>query len=168
MPDSAQTRDPGHKPPRTARICLMWWACRSCAGVEALTTTTPQGFADRVRSTGQLPEMYSASPRLEVRFPPTIFRPHRTYPGTSSVWPSALLASPGPPNTGVKLRGPGRRRRPVTERALQDVPVHGALGQDLVSFIALLGGAVQLQFSIFSPSTCAKCFVLFVTTVSPR
>jgi hypothetical protein len=59
-------------------------ACRSCAGAEVQTVgpSVGQDFVDRVRSTGQLPEMYSDPTRAQVHLLATFFRGHRTYPGT--------------------------------------------------------------------------------------
>jgi hypothetical protein len=55
-------------PPRTGRLPFMRRACRSCAGAEVQTVDPSfgQDFVDRVRSTGQLPEMYSDPPRAQV------------------------------------------------------------------------------------------------------
>src|SRR5574340_43746 len=99
----------------------------------------------------------------------TLARPLR--PAREASWrhaptASSLSTSPaasiqhasGPPNTGDKLRGPGRRRRPVTERSLQDVPVHGALGQDLVSFIALFDGLTASDCSTTGPTSRLPTF----------
>ena len=60
----------------------MRWACRSCADRRSQLRSHRAGFADHVRSTGQLPESYSAPPRLEVRFPHTFFSAPRTSSGT--------------------------------------------------------------------------------------
>jgi hypothetical protein len=80
--------DRGHEPaPGGGRLPFMRRACRSCAGAEVQTVdpSVGQDFVDRVRSTGRLPEMYSDPPRAQVRFSATIFRGHRTYPGTPPV-----------------------------------------------------------------------------------
>jgi hypothetical protein len=72
-------------PPDGGGLPCMRRACRSCAGAEVLITTPTEDFVDRVRSTGQLPEMYSDPPRAQVRFSATSCCGHRTYPGTQPV-----------------------------------------------------------------------------------